>query len=88
VLRRLSAILICAAMCGLAGCSLETVDMTTTASLGDRWKIEKATGACNAEIEKKRWGSLAAMLSYEQTETDHGFADCMAPKLRGTTANR
>ncbi len=62
--------------------------MTTTASLGDRWKIEKATGTCNAEIEKKRWGSLAAMLSYEQAEPDHGFAKCMAPKLRSTTENR
>jgi hypothetical protein len=57
------------------------VDMTTTASLGDRWKMEKATENCNAEIEKRRWGTLTAMLTYEQTEPDHGFAKCMAPKL-------
>jgi hypothetical protein len=81
VLRRLSALFICALMCGLAGCSSETVDMTTTASLGDRWKIEKATEGCNGEIEKKRWGTLTAMLTYEQSEPDHGFAKCMAPKL-------
>jgi hypothetical protein len=80
-LRRSLIVIVCVLLCTLAGCSSGAVDMTTTASLGDRWKIEKATGACNAEIEKKRWGSLAAMLSYEQTEPDHGFAKCMAPKL-------
>jgi hypothetical protein len=81
VLRRLSPVLICIFVLGLASCSTEGVDMTTTASLGDRWKMEKATENCNAEIEKKRWGSVAAMMSYEQTEPDHGFATCMAPKL-------
>jgi hypothetical protein len=80
-LRRLFPVLICIVVLGLASCSTESVDMTTTASLGDRWKMEKATETCNAEIEKRRWGTLTAMLSYEQTEPDHGFAKCMAPKL-------
>jgi hypothetical protein len=80
-LRSLLALISCVLASSLTACSSEAVDMTTTASLGDRWKIEKATGACNAESEKKRWGTLAAMLSYEQTEPDHGFAKCMAPRL-------
>ena len=79
-MRRSLVFLVCALVCGLAACSSESVDMTTTASLGDRWKLEKTTEACNAEIEKKRWGSVTAMLTYEQTEADHGFAKCMAPR--------
>jgi hypothetical protein len=81
VLRRVFAVVVCVMMSGLASCSTEAVDMTTTSSLGDRWKIEQAIGACNAEIEKKRWGSIAAMLKYHQMEPDHGFSQCMASKI-------
>jgi hypothetical protein len=74
-------ILTCVAVSGLASCSSETVDMTATASLGDRWRIEKATGDCNAKIEKMQWGSIVGTVNYKQTEPDHGFAKCMAAKL-------
>jgi hypothetical protein len=53
----------------------------TTADLGKRWKLQRANDAYNAEIEQKRWGSVAAILTYEQHEPDNGYATCMAPKL-------
>jgi hypothetical protein len=40
----------------------------------------QASKACNAEIERKRWGSIAAILNYEQREADDGYAACMAHK--------
>jgi len=42
---------------------------------------KRQPGLGSADIEKKRWGTLTAMLTYEQSEPDHGFAKCMAPKL-------
>lgn len=56
------------------------MDMTT-ASLGERWTRQKASDACNSAIEKRRWGSVSAMLSYKQSEPDHGYRRCVESKL-------
>jgi hypothetical protein len=40
----------------------------------------QSNNACNAEIERKRWGSVVAIFTYEQRERDHGYAACMANK--------
>jgi hypothetical protein len=53
----------------------------TTADLGKRWQLQRASDACNLKIEKKRWGSVSSMLTYEQRESDHGYRDCMGSKL-------
>ena len=74
------ALIMCVLTSGLTACSSESLDMTT-ASLGERWQLERASGACNAEIEKKRWGTVAAILTYEQREADSGYASCMVRKL-------
>jgi hypothetical protein len=47
-----------------------------------QWRIEKASEACNAEIDRKRWGSVAAMLSYQRQESDHGYRACMNARLK------
>jgi hypothetical protein len=70
----------CVLASSLTACSSESLEMTT-ADLGKRWKLQRASDACNAEIEQKRWGSVAAILTYEQHEPDHGYATFMAPKL-------
>ena len=82
-----------AVFCGLGlsltSCSMESFDSTTT-DFGERWRIEKASEACNAQIERNRWGSVAAILSYERHEPDHGYRACMNGKLnkqRVTSAN-
>jgi hypothetical protein len=46
-----------------------------------RWSLVQANNACSAEIERKRWGSLFAIFTYEQRERDHGYAKCMSSKL-------
>jgi hypothetical protein len=77
---RLSAqIAVCGVGLSLTSCSTESFDSTTT-DLGERWKLANASDACNAEIEHKRWGSVAAILTYEQRESDHGYAACMNGK--------
>lgn len=65
---------------GLTACSSDSMDMTT-ASLGERWTRQKASDACNSAIEKRRWGSVSAMLSYKQSEPDHGYRRCVESKL-------
>ena len=65
---------------GLSGRSSETFEMET-ADLGKRWEVQRASDACNSRIEKRRWGSLSAMLSYEQREPDHGYQACMEGRL-------
>jgi hypothetical protein len=52
-----------------------------TADLGKRWEVQKASDACNSKIEQRRWGSVSAMLTYEQSETDHGYRHCMDAKV-------
>jgi hypothetical protein len=46
-----------------------------------RWSLVQANNACNAEIERNRWGSLLAIFTYKRRERDHGYASCMANKL-------
>ena len=64
----------------LTGCSSESADMTT-ASLGERWKHQQASDACNSAVEKRRWGTVSAMLSYKPREPDHGYRRCVESKL-------
>jgi hypothetical protein len=64
----------------LTACSSESVDMTT-ADLGKRWELRRASDACNSKIEKKRWGSVSALLAYEKQAPDHGYRNCMESKL-------
>jgi hypothetical protein len=45
-----------------------------------RWSTIQANSACAAEIERKRWGSLFAIFTYQQVDQDHGYAACMANK--------
>jgi len=59
---------------------MESFD-SPTSDAAERWRIEKASEACNSEIERKRWGSIAAMLSYERQEPDHGYRACMNARL-------
>jgi hypothetical protein len=78
--RLLAQIAVCILSLSLTACSSESFGPTTT-DLGERWKQRQASDACNAEIEHKRWGSVAAILTYERHEPDDGFATCMATKL-------
>jgi hypothetical protein len=64
----------------LTACSSESLDLPT-GDFNKRWELARASAACNAEIETKRWGTVSAMLTYEQREPDHGFAKCMSTKL-------
>jgi hypothetical protein len=64
----------------LTACSSESMDMST-ASLGERWTRQTASDACNSAIEKRRWGSVSAMLNYKPTEPDHGYRRCVESKL-------
>ena len=54
-----------------------------TENLAQRWSSIQASEACNTEIERKRWGSLLAILTYKQRERDHGYSTCMKSKLAG-----
>jgi len=67
-------------VCGLSltGCSSPSFD--SVKDPGKRWSLLQSSNACNAEIERKRWGSIAAILNYEQREPDDGYAACMANK--------
>jgi hypothetical protein len=64
----------------LTACSSESMDMST-ASLGERGTRQTASDACNSGIEKRRWGSVSAMLNYKPTEPDHGYRRCVESKL-------
>ena len=64
----------------LIACSSESIDMTT-ASLGERWKRQQASDTCNLAVEKRRWGSVSALLSYDPREPDHGYRRCVEAKL-------
>ena len=67
-------------VCGLSlvGCSSPSVDSVKDPA--KRWSLLQSSNACNAEIERKRWGSVVAIFTYEQRERDDGYAACMANK--------
>ena len=65
----------------LVSCSTESF-VSNTDDASQQWRIAKASEACNGQIERERWGSLAAMLTYESHEPDHGYRACMAGKLK------
>jgi hypothetical protein len=67
---------------GLAACSSFSFHPKTT-DLAKRWSLIQANEACSAAIERKRWGSLAAILTYEEQQPDHGYAACMKRSLAG-----
>jgi hypothetical protein len=80
-LRWWARVTVCGLGLSLMSCSTGSFDSSTD-DFGERWKIAKASEACNADIERERWGSLSAMLTYERHEPDHGYRACMNGKLK------
>ena len=67
-------------VCGLVLTACSSPSFDSVKDPAERWSLMQASKACNAEIERKRWGSIAAILNYEQREPDDGYAACMAHK--------
>jgi hypothetical protein len=64
----------------LTACSAESRNVTPT-DYNQRADLYRLSASCNAQIEKKRWGTIAAMFTYRKQEPDHGFAKCMAARM-------